>query len=377
MIKKKLLFIVNVDWFFRSHRLPLALEAVRRGYEVHLLTEVTSPTDDLEAMGLTIHPYRLGRSSVNPLQLFLSIWAVLKILKSIAPEVVHLVAMRSVLIGGLATRIYGKTAVVAAMSGLGYVFSSSRIKARLVRYALLILLKEIFKIPQLIVIFQNSSDAEIIKNAISLSDEKVQLIRGSGVDLGEFHVSPLPAGPPIVMMASRLLEDKGVRIFVEAAKILARKNDSIRFWLVGDPDPGNPTSIGVSEIDDWKRDGVVEILGHRSDMAQVLSEAHLVVLPSYYGEGLPKVLIEAAACGRAVITTDWPGCRDAIIPNQTGILVPPRDAQSLAQAIALMLSDRNRLAEMGKQGRVLAEAEYGIDQIVQKHFDLYEDVMSW
>jgi glycosyltransferase involved in cell wall biosynthesis len=205
------------------------------------------------------------------------------------------------------------------------------------------------------------------------------MIRGSGVDLTQYNVAPLPTGVPIVLLPARLLVDKGVREFVQSAKILRQRGLSekdVRFVIVGKPDPANPHSLHQDELSIWAKEGIVELWGHRSDMPQVMAAAKIVVLPSYYGEGLPKVLIEAAACGRVVITTDHPGCRDAIEPSVTGILVPVRDAMALANAIHELFDDTARCAIMGQAGRELAVSAFDEREVVTAHLKIYQELMD-
>ena len=204
---------------------------------------------------------------------------------------------------------------------------------------------------------------------------EVAMIRGSGVDLARYAHVPLPGGVPVVLLAALLLADKGVLEFVQAARLLKQRGCNARFVLVGTVDSANPTSFTDAEVSAWVHDGVVEWWGHRADMPQVLAAAHLVVLPSYR-EGLPKVLIEAAACGRAVVTTDVPGCRDAIDPGVTGVLVPMRDAVALADAMDALVNDPVRCHVMGDAGRALAETAFDIRQVVAAHLYIYQELMS-
>jgi len=207
--------------------------------------------------------------------------------------------------------------------------------------------------------------------AVGVGKDKTRLISGSGVDLKDFPVLPEPDQIPVVVMASRLLKDKGVHEFVEAARILRSRGVDARFQLIGDPDPGNPVSVTAESIQAWREEGVIECLGFRTDIPKLFSQSNIIVLPSYYGEGLPRVLIEAAACGRAVVTTDMPGCRDAIVPDVSGLLVPARDAKALADAIQLLIEDADLRQRMGREGRRLAEKEFSIEKIVQAHLEIY------
>lgn len=369
----KLLFIVNVDWFFLTHRLPVALSAKRRGYEIHLATGITDKFDDLKRHGVILHPLPIERSGFSLTSELSAFLTIVKVLREVRPDMVHLVTIKPVILGGIACRLLRIPSVVAAISGLGYVFVAQGIKASILRRVVSRLYRLALGGRRTRVIFQNADDQALMCRIAGLSPKQVRLIRGSGVDLTAFTFSPLPAGVPVVAMASRLLRDKGVGEFVAAARMLRQRGVQARFWLVGETDPGNPATVADAEIKAWRQEGAVECLGHRSDMAAVLAQTHLVVLPSYR-EGLPKVLVEAAACGRAVITTDVPGCRDAIEPGATGLLVPPRNAKALAAAIEQLLGSPELLDKMGRAGRDLAEREFSIDKIVEAHLDIYQEL---
>jgi len=290
-----------------------------------------------------------------------------------------LVTIKPVLLGGLAARLANVPAVVSAISGLGFVFVAKGLKATIRRWLVGVLYGLALGHRNLRVIFQNPDDLSCLARFVHVSDRKVTMIRGSGVDLTQYRVKPLPTGAPVVVLASRLLVDKGIREFVQSAKILRQRGllaQDVRFVIVGEPDLDNPASLRPDELAQWTEEGVVELWGYRADMPQVMAAAHLVVLPSYYGEGLPKVLIEAAACGRVVVTTDHPGCRDAIDPGVTGVLVPLRDAVALANAIQELLSDPVRCATMGQAGRELAESVFDVRQVVAVHLQIYQELMD-
>jgi len=226
------------------------------------------------------------------------------------------------------------------------------------------------------VIFQNSNDRNVLTMMTRLRPDKAIMIPGSGVDLSEYKMADeAETDVPVVVMAARLLRDKGVYEFTEAARIL--KQDAVRgrFLLVGDRDRANPSSVNESQLEAWREEGIVEILGFRSDIASIFAMSHIVVLPSY-GEGLPKVLVEAAACGRAVVTTDIPGCREAIAPDQSGLLVPPRDARALADAIKHLIENEDLRREMGRAGRALAEQRFSIEEVIAKHLSTYEALLA-
>ena len=374
-MKPKLMFVVNTDKFFMSHRLPIALAALQQNFEVHVAAALTNSIGEMQGLGLVVHPLSLDRRSTGVLSNGRTFFQILRVFMRVKPDVVHLVTIKPVLLGGLAARLAGVRCAVAAISGLGFVFLSHDIIAGVRRWLVGWLYRLALGHNNLKVIFQNEDDRTSLVRLINLSRVKTALIRGSGVDLDEYPVSPLPEGPSVVMLAARLLVDKGVREFVEAARLLREHGNNARFVLVGNPDPGNPATITNGELRQWLAKGVVEHWGHRNDMPCVLAQSHIVVLPSYR-EGLPKILVEAAASGRTVVTTNVPGCRDAIEANKTGFLVPLRDADALVKAISSLLTDRSLCEEMGRAGRELAERTFDVTQVVKQHLHIYDELLQ-
>jgi glycosyltransferase involved in cell wall biosynthesis len=374
-MKKTLLFVVNVDWFFLSHRLPIALAAQQVGYEVHVATGITDKLAMLQSHGLKVHPLGLVRGSVGIFNAAQTVLDLLRICKLVRPDVVHLVTIKPVLLGGLVARWLRVPALVSAVSGLGYVFMARGFRAFLQRA----LVGRVYALAlghfNQVVIFQNPDDRDTLMLSTGLPMCKVALIRGSGVDLAHYVSTPLPTGVPVVVFPARLLSDKGVFEFVAAARLLRDKGVEARFVMAGLLDAANPTSVTQAQLDDWTAEGVIENWGYRNDMTQVLSSASVVVLPSYR-EGLPKALLEAAACGRAVVTTDVPGCRDAIDPGSTGLLVPVREVAPLAQAIEQLLLNPAQREAMGLAGRLLAEREFDVNAVVDKHLAIYQRLLA-
>lgn len=377
MNKKKLLFIVNVDWFFISHRLPIALKAITAGYEVHLLCAITNKTEYLESLGFIVHPFSFSRSGKNIFSEFVCVFRLYRQIKKIKPDLVHLITIKPVLYGGIVARIANVSGVVSAISGLGFLFVKRvGLQARFLRSFVLFLYRMAMRHVNQRVIFQNPMDMNALIVTGGVEKNKTRMIRGSGVDLMNYPMLPEPEGIPVIVMISRLLNDKGVNEFVEAARIVKSKKNAVRFQLIGEPDLDNPESVLAEQVQLWREEGIVECLGFRSDIAELISNSQIVVLPSYYAEGLPKVLIEAAACGRMVITTDMPGCRDAIEPNMSGILVPIRDAVVLAHEIERMIDNNTLRQQMGRNGRILAEREFNIDKVVSAHLAIYKELVG-
>lgn len=356
------------------------MAAQKKGFEVHIACGLTNRLSDLQGHGFLVHSIRLERSSANPFRVLVSFIEIYRLLKVVKPDLVHLVTIKPVLLGGIAARLARVPSCVAAVSGLGFVFVAMGFVASLRRLLVAGLYRLAMGQRNLKVIFQNADDKASLVRLTGLADSKTAMIRGSGVDLRQYVVRQLPSNERIVVLAARLLLDKGVAEFVEAARILNRRYGGstpvVRFVLVGEPDMANPTSVTTAQLKAWVDEGAIEHWGHRSDMPEVLSFASIVTLPSYYGEGLPKVLIEAAACGRAVVTTDHPGCRDAIEPGVSGLLVPVRDAQALADAIQDLLDHPDKCAAMGRAGRELAERAFDVNQVVAAHLQIYEELMA-
>ncbi|WP_323017018.1 glycosyltransferase family 4 protein [Castellaniella sp.] len=372
--RPRLLFFITNPAFLVSHRLPVAIAARDAGYEVHVASMGGPAVAELEAAGFIHHRLPLSRTSMRPWTEARSLWAIWRLFRQVRPDLVHAVTLKSVLYGGIASRLSGVPAYVAAISGLGYVFIQGAGARGMLKRLALILYRLALGHANSRVIFQNPSDRDVLVQAGAVRPAQVLLLRGSGVDLDRFMPAPWPDGPVTVAMASRLLQDKGVREFVEAARLSAARGESVCWRLAGSLDPENPASIRADELQAWQAEGVIDYVGECADVAGFYAQAHLVALPSYR-EGLPKSLIEAAACGRPVITTDVPGCRDVIEPDVSGLLVPARDARALADAVSRLAADAGLRDRMGAAGRALAERDFGLAGIVQAHLAVYADLL--
>ncbi|AZY48084.1 glycosyltransferase family 1 protein [Bordetella avium] len=376
MSPTRLLFVVNNPAFFLSHRVALAIAAQAQGYEVHVATMDGPSVPQIQALGMTHHVIPMSRSGKKPMEELKTMLALYRLFRKLRPDLAHLVTIKPVLYGGIAARLARVPAMVAAISGLGYVFMAKGARARLVRAVVGRFYRLALGHPNSRVIFQNANDRDLLSRLGAVRSERVEMIRGSGVDLSRYRAEPEPPAPPVVvLMVARLLRDKGVYEFVEAARLLRQQGLNVRMRLAGGVDLGNPASIRADEVQAWARAGLVEALGERQDIAELYAASHIAVLPSYR-EGLPKSLIEAAACARAVVTTDVPGCRDAIDPDQTGLLVPPHDAPALAAAIARLVADPAQRQRMGQAGRRLAEREFSIDDVCRRHLAIYAALLA-
>jgi glycosyltransferase involved in cell wall biosynthesis len=298
-----------------------------------------------------------------------------KLLRDIKPDLVHNVTIKPVLYTSLAARFFGNPAVVNAISGLGYVFISPGLKAWLLRWAARLAYKVALSGDRVRVIFQNPDDIEAFVGRGLVEKHRAVLIRGSGVDVEMYRHIPEPQDVPVVMLASRMLRDKGVEEFVDAARLLREWKVNCRLVLVGETDPGNPATVTIEELQSWVQEGIVEWWGQRTDMEQVLPLAAIVSLPSYR-EGLPKILLEAASVGRPIVTTDVPGCREVVREGENGYLVPPRDHVHLAEAIKLLIENPKERARMGVKSREIAVTEFPIEKVVERTLSVYDDLLG-
>jgi glycosyltransferase involved in cell wall biosynthesis len=353
----RLLFVVNSDWFFLSHRLGLAERAREEGFDVHVAAVDTGRADVIRAHGLPFHSLRLSRSGMHPVREMASVLELLRTYRRLRPDIVHHVTPKPVLYGSMAAHLLPGTAVVNAVTGLGYLFSSSS-RSTILRRVVTRMYRTALSHPRGLAIFQNGDDRDEFIRAGLVEPARAELIRGAGVDCDRFVPRPEPSGTPVLMLVSRMIRDKGVGEFVAAARLSRTRGMQARWVLVGGPDEGNPTSIPREQLQAWVDEGVVEWWGHRTDMPDALAAASVVVLPSYYREGLPKVLLEAAAAAKPMIATDIPGCREVVRPGENGCLVPPRDAAALADAAESLLADPEMRRRYGQAARRLVVAEF-------------------
>jgi glycosyltransferase involved in cell wall biosynthesis len=372
---KTIIYFVTEDWYFCSHRLPHAVAAQKAGYNVYVITRVTSHGTEIESAGLNLIPLDLSRRGKNPFAEAAILKKLVNIYKSVRPQIVHHVAIKPVIYGSIAARITGVPATVNALAGLGYLFSSNSIKARLVRPVIKGLFRYLLNNERTTLILQNPDDIKVICDSGTVDRSRVSLIMGSGVDTEEYRRQPESGDVPIVLLASRLLWDKGVGEFVEAARILKREGAVARFILAGEGDNHNPMSIPDSKLGAWHEEGQVEWWRWRSNMPAVFADSHIVCLPSYR-EGMPKVLIEAASCGRPIVTTDAPGCREIVIDGENGILVPIKDVDALARAIRELLDSPDLRLRMGLAGRQLVKRKFSLATVVNETLAVYESMIQ-
>ena len=371
----KILYLDSFDQTFWSHRSPVAQAAQLAGAEVYVMTKVTKMADVFARAGFRVIPWKsLVRRSLAPWCEAAALYEVLQAYRRVKPDLVHHVTIKAVVYGGLAARLLGIPAV-NALVGLGHVFTSQTPTMRALRQGLLPLLRVSMNRGVARTVLQNPDDYELLVKARVTRPDQTVLIRGSGVDIKRFHPTPEPSGIPTVILASRMLWDKGIAGFVAVAQHLKREGETARFVLVGSPDPGNPASIPEEQLRTWAASGCVEWWGQRNDMAEVLGQANLVCLPSHYGEGVPKVLLEAAACGRAAVTTDHPGCREAVRHGENGLLVPPQEG-ALADAILVLLRNSELRRRMGERARQIAVQEFTTERVATETLAIYRTLLA-
>jgi glycosyltransferase involved in cell wall biosynthesis len=370
----RLLYVVTEDWYFWSHRLAVARAARDAGFEVHVATHVATHEREIEAEGFRLHPTRLRRGWQGPLEEFRALLELTVLYRRIRPALVHQVALKPVLLGGLAALFAGRPPIVNALAGRGYVFSSSTVKARLLRPILRSTLRLLADGGNRRTIVQNADDAAFLIGSRFVAAPRVVLIRGSGVDVSRFSPGPEPPGPVAVALVSRMLWEKGIAEIVEATR-LARERRELRTLLVGPVDPDNPGSVTEAQLRAWADSGCIEWTGPIDDIPDLWRRVHIAVLPSY-AEGLPRSLLEAAACGRPLIATDVPGCREIVLDGRTGLRVPPRDAKALADALVRLIDDPDLRARLGANARMLVESDFSDDRVTAATLEVYRELLT-
>jgi glycosyltransferase involved in cell wall biosynthesis len=374
--KLTLIFVVTEDWYFWSHRLALARAARDDGYRVVVATRVRDHGDRIRAEGFDLVALPWRRSGDGVLGHVRAIAALVRLYRRERPNLVHHVALKGVVFGALAARIAGIGAEVNALTGLGYVFIGSDWRARLIGRPLRSVLRWLIDRPGSVVIVQNGDDRRALIDQVGVTAGRLVLIPGSGVDAMLYRPTPEPTGTPIVAaMVSRVLRDKGVVEFAEAGRLLALRGCPVHLNLIGPLDPDNPTGLSAEEIAGLVKSAGVTWQGATDDIAQIWADAHIAVLPSYR-EGLPKSLLEAAACGRPIVATDVPGCRDIARQGVNAILVPARDAAALADAIEALAVDPARRAAYGAAGRTLIEDVFAEPRIIAATLGCYRELLK-
>ncbi len=369
----KILLFANTDWYLYNFRLALALALRDRGDEVVLVSPDGPYGPRMQNLGIRWLPFPLARRSLNPFEGIRTVLRLSKLYQRENPDLVHQFTVKCVLFGSLACHLVGIRTVVNSVTGLGYVFTGGGAARRWLRG--FIKLSYWFLLKNTWTIFQNPDDKSAFLESRLVDPGRVALIRGSGVDTQRFSPRPEPSGKPLVVLPARLLWDKGVGEFVQAARSLRADGVRARFALVGDSDNDNPASVQAAQLRAWEKEGVIEWWGWKEDMQDVYAQAAIVCLPSYR-EGLPKTLIEAAACGRPIVTSDVQGCREVVRHGVNGLLVPVRDADALTKALMDLLQNRTTRSKMGNFGRNIAEKEFSMDLVISQTVAFYQSIMN-
>ncbi|MCY4310018.1 MAG: glycosyltransferase family 4 protein [Rhodospirillaceae bacterium] len=368
-----LVFVVTEDWYFCSHRLALARAARAQGWRVVVATRVDRHGASIRDAGLELYPLSIRRGSMSPLGELRTLLELIFLYRRERPVLVHHVALKPVIYGSLAAFLARVPAVVNAIAGLGFVFVSRSVMARALRPLVRSAYRLAFAGRGTWILVQNADDAVAVRS-LGAPESRVALIPGSGVDLARFVPTAEPDGPVVVAMVSRMLRDKGVFELVEAARTLSRSHPSLRVRLVGPPDPANPSSVRAEALAALAREGVIEWCPGTDDIPGVWARSHVAVLPSYR-EGLPKSLLEAAACGRPMVSTDVQGCRELVLHERTGLLVPPKNVSALARAIARLADDPELRGRLGRGARKHVQ-RFSETRVVGQTLDLYAQVVE-
>lgn len=374
--RPKILFVVAEDWYFWSHRRPIATAALQNGYDVFVATRVGNCGEKIVEAGFRLLPLRLNRSSYSLFHELRTVSELRSIYRREKPDIVHHIALKPILYGSMAALGSQRVQVINAFAGLGYLVSSPSFKAQALKRVLWKLFRFLLNRPNSFLLLQNCEDRDLLVAEVGVRPERTTIIRGSGVDVNEFQPTAEAPGTPIVVLSSRMLWIKGISDFVDAAKLLRARGINARFVLAGDTDPGSPGAIPREKLQEWQDAGPVEWCGHQQSMAQMLRQATIVCLPSHGGEGVPKALIEAAASERAIVATDVPGCRDIVRHGTNGLLVPPKNPAAMADAIAQLLHDAPLRAEMGRRGREIAVNEFSEEKVIQQTLALYHKLLN-
>ncbi len=369
---KKLLMVVNVDWFFLSHRKEIAVKAKEAGWDVTIVTNDTGKSDEIKKLGLKFINLPMEATGMNPFKEIKTLSFLIKLYGKNKDAIIHHVGLKSILWGGLAAKYNNVKGVVNAVSGLGSLFTNEK---SLLSKSLLKVVKIGHKHKNLKVIFQNHDDEELFLHKNIIEPSKKEFIKGSGVDLTKFNFTTLPeTGKVRIIFTGRMIEEKGVLVLIDAAKKLKPEfKDKIKFILVGGL-WSNPSALKREEIEALCDGDYVQWLGYRTDVKELLTKSSIVAFPSYYREGLPKSLIEANAIGRPIITTDSIGCRDTVEDGVNGFIIPIKDSERLAEKIRILVNDPDLRRKMGKEARKIAERDFSIDKVVEKHMKIYNEL---
>ncbi len=372
-----LIFLTTEDWYFLSHRLVLARDAIARGWRVSLATRLGDGRAALEAEGIEVIPLPWRRGGLPGLGDLRALWRLTKLYRHAQPDIVHHVALKAAIIGTLAARMAGVKSIVNAIAGLGFIFTAANLRARLYRVIFALIAAPLFQTQKVTLLFQNQDDRQVLCRILALDPALCPIVRGAGVDLDQFAAQPSRAGQVVtVALVARMLRIKGVDLAVEAIGRARDQGVDIRLLLVGPIDMANPSALSQADLDRFGTLPGIEYLGPRTDIAAIWAQADMALLPSRGGEGVPKALLEAAACARALVGTDVAGIRDVVIDDETGILVPPDDVAALTEALVRLAHDSELRQRLGQGARALAENSFGQAQVVRRIAALHAGLLG-
>lgn len=376
-MKKKIFILVNTLSYLISHRLEIVIAAKENGYLVRVGYGELGNADSkfLTKKGIECVKVKIKPGSINLLNEVWSLFSIWNNIYQFKPDIVHLITIKSYIYGSIVARLTKVPGVLISVAGLGMLASKKK-RWSFLKKIIYPLFYLAFNHSNQIIIFQNLHDKKKLINWINFDSKKTVLIPGSGVNINNFTNLAESNSRTTVCFASRLLYDKGVLDFASAARIILKKKIKANFLLAGSLDPHNRNSLALKDLRKITKEKIVKVLGHQKDIPALYARSHIICLPSFYGEGVPKTLIEAAAASRAIVTTDTPGCRDAIIPNKTGLLVPINKPEKLANAIQFLIENPKKRIEMGKAGRKLAKKKFLINKIVKNHLELYQKLLK-
>ncbi len=370
-----LVFVVTEDWYFVSHRLILAKNALTAGYQVSVITRINEHADIIRSAGIGLIDLPARRAGLGIIEGLAYFGRLIRLYRNLKPDLIHHVAIKPVIFGGLAAKLVGISRVVNALGGLGFVFTSSSIKAKTIRPVVSWLLRTALSGNHHVLILQNNDDSQLMIERKLVKQSAIRIIRGVGINPDHYHTEARSDNSCMVILPARMLKDKGVHEFVDAARQLKQEGIKARFVLVGSPDPENPASLSEDILNAWVSEQIVEYWGWRDDMKAIFAQSDIVCLPSYR-EGLPKALLEAAASSKPIVTTDAPGCREVVTHGFNGLLVPIGNSAALASALRTLITDPVKRQEYGKNSRTRAESEFNEANVLTATLRIYHEILN-
>ncbi len=369
----KAVLFANTDWYLYNFRLEYARFLQSKGWEVCFLSPDGEYVEKLKEAGFRHIVFNFSRKGINPIRESETIRRIRSVYEAEKPDLVHHFTIKCVIYGSLAAKELGIRPIVNSITGLGYMFLSNKPYVKLIREVVKNLYKRALHETQ--VIFENPDDRDLFLKMGLIQEDNSHIVLGTGIDTEKFAPINPPNSVPLTVLPSRMIWDKGIREFVDAATAIKEEGIPARFALVGNNDPGNPTCIPFEQLTKWQKEGNVEWWGWQDDIPTVISMSHIVCLPSYR-EGLPKILIEAASCGRPIVTTDVPGCREAVTDGENGYLVPAKDPEALKEALVKLIKDEDKRIEMGNASREKALRCFSNEIVNERIYSIYQKALE-